>query len=425
MMEQQPSVRVQRSWGLPWQWRDAVKKSADSWTPSRAEERRYERQLSSVAEQVERIIRQGGSPEETEARLREYSKIIAPWAEQSAANMMAGVNRKNVQAWSSAANRAGIDMSEFLYSPGVGAAVRDRIRENVRLITSLPLGAAERINSLVRESMITGTRADDIAQKILDTGDITLSRARAIARTEVSKASTALTLARAESVGSEGYIWRTARDGNTRTSHRAMEGKLVAWNDPPNLDGMTGHAGEFPNCRCYPEPVIPRRDGSTRNFASPLPTFTQEMVTGEQKLLSVWEKSSPHHAIRHVPGAPLNNASRAKLDRDKLVSYSLNPNHPTGKDKARVWQAALGVTEKDADIILDQVMALLPHMEASYRGANDYGAKYNVTIPVTGPNGKTVDVTTGWMYDFKGKDVISTQPRLTTIFIAGKKPTNA
>jgi uncharacterized protein with gpF-like domain len=36
-----------------------------------------------------------------------------------------------------------------------------------------------------------------------------------------------------------------------------MEGKFVTWDDPPTLDGMKGHAGQFPNCRCYPEPVIP------------------------------------------------------------------------------------------------------------------------------------------------------------------------
>ncbi|HBB8701832.1 TPA: phage head morphogenesis protein, partial [Escherichia coli] len=26
---------------------------------------------------------------------------------------------------------------------------------------------------------------------------------------------------------------------------------------PPTLDGMTGHAGELPNCRCYKEIVFP------------------------------------------------------------------------------------------------------------------------------------------------------------------------
>lgn len=29
--------------------------------------------------------------------------------------------------------------------------------------------------------------------------------------------------------------------------------------NPPTLDGMTGHAGALPNCRCYCEVIIPER----------------------------------------------------------------------------------------------------------------------------------------------------------------------
>ena len=67
----------------------------------------------------------------------------------------------------------------------------------------------------------------------------------------------ALDQARALSIGSNGYIWRTAEDGDVRHSHREMEGKFVEWGRPPTLDGMTGHAGELPNCRCYKEIVFP------------------------------------------------------------------------------------------------------------------------------------------------------------------------
>ncbi|MGN5479510.1 phage minor head protein [Cupriavidus basilensis] len=59
------------------------------------------------------------------------------------------------------------------------------------------------------------------------------------------------------SIGSPGYFWRTSGDKDVRDSHRDMEGKFVEWDKPPTLDGMTGHAGCFPNCRCYPEPALP------------------------------------------------------------------------------------------------------------------------------------------------------------------------
>jgi uncharacterized protein with gpF-like domain len=67
-----------------------------------------------------------------------------------------------------------------------------------------------------------------------------------------------LTQARAEHIGSEGYIWRTSNDSDVRHSHKEMNGRYVRWDTPPRLsDGTVTHAGQIYNCRCYPEPVIP------------------------------------------------------------------------------------------------------------------------------------------------------------------------
>lgn len=245
------------AWNQPWAWADAAKSRAEAsaFVPSRAAEKRYARQLKSVAGQVRHILATS-SPADAERLLREYDKVLEPWARQTAATMTAGVQRKNAQAWRSIAGRMGLDMRALLNAPGIGAAVRDAIADNVSLIRSLVVGAADDVAALIRESLVTGTRAEDLAKRIAEIGEVSESRARTIARTEVSKAGTALTRARAESIGSEGYIWRTAGDTDTRDSHRAMEGKFVPWDSPPTLDGMTGHAGEFPNCRCYPEPVV-------------------------------------------------------------------------------------------------------------------------------------------------------------------------
>jgi uncharacterized protein with gpF-like domain len=70
-----------------------------------------------------------------------------------------------------------------------------------------------------------------------------------IARTEIGRATGALTQARALSVGSEGYWWRI--EGRNAGSHRKMKDKFVRWDNPPTLDGMTGHAGCLPNCKCW------------------------------------------------------------------------------------------------------------------------------------------------------------------------------
>ena len=43
------------------------------------------------------------------------------------------------------------------------------------------------------------------------------------------------------------YIWRTQGDNKVRPSHRANDGKIFSWDDPP----PTGHPGEDFGCRCF------------------------------------------------------------------------------------------------------------------------------------------------------------------------------
>ncbi len=142
----------------------------------------------------------------------------------------------------------------------MGQVMQSIIAEQVKYIKSLPLEAADRVYDIqnrATEAVVTGGRAEHFAKEIAVSGDIAKSRADLIARTELGRATGALDQARALSIGSNGYIWRTAEDGDVRHSHREMEGKFVEWGKPPTLDGMTGHAGELPNCRCYKEIVFP------------------------------------------------------------------------------------------------------------------------------------------------------------------------
>lgn len=405
---------------IAWTWADAAKARSTVFTPSRAAELAYERTLRSLGARIADVLKRN-RPREAEAILREYAATIEPWARQSAANMLLGVERDNAAKFKRLANRMGYDMRAFLAGSAVGRAVTARIEANTALIKSLPLEAALKAGELAHESLVTGMRAEDIAAKLHGIGGATMSRVRVIALTEVSKASTALTRARAEEVGGEGYIWRSVRDGATRPSHRAMEGRFVKWAEPPTLDGMTGHAGEFPNCRCYPEPVIPRGDG--KGVYKPfLPTQAEERESGRKRLLTQWEKAVGSEVIPHVPDAPLPNVDKARFEPEKLAGYSMNPEHPTGRHKARLWQSTIGATAKDAPMIEKQVMAWLEHLEAVPNPRRDaYGVRFDVLVPVTGPNGKTVDVRTCWIYDrSQDGESISTRPRLASIFPEGK-----
>lgn len=171
--------------------------------------------------------------------------------------MLADVNRRDEQAWMTHAKELSRALQQEIRSAPTGETMRALMAEQVGLIKSIPIEAAERVHKLTIEGLESSSRASEISKAIQASGEVAKSRADLIARTEVARTASALTEARALHVGSPGYIWKTSGDSDVRDSHRKMNGQFVRWDDPPTLDGMTGHAGQFPNCRCYPEPVIP------------------------------------------------------------------------------------------------------------------------------------------------------------------------
>ncbi len=176
----------------------------------------------------------------------------------------------NERTWREAARKAskgrliyGALTSEL--SEGLQNIINNQIYENISLIRTLPSDVSEKVVKDIYENALKGKRAKSIEQIIIgQTSKHAKASARLIARTEVSKTSTALTRARSEQLDLHWYVWRTALDGDrVRKSHRNMEGVLVNWNEPPSPESLVGeknvgyyHAGNIWNCRCYPEPLL-------------------------------------------------------------------------------------------------------------------------------------------------------------------------
>ncbi|HST21738.1 MAG TPA: hypothetical protein VLR90_11500 [Blastocatellia bacterium] len=100
----------------------------------------------------------------------------------------------------------------------------------------------------------------------------------------------------------------------------------------------------------------------------------------------------------------LPNYQNAIILREKLEGYALNPTHeaahpgvPSGKDKARVFKSALGFDQSNWELLEQQIRDELPYCEAVLLEEDQHGKRYNVTLPITGINGRTVDVKTGWI----------------------------
>jgi SPP1 gp7 family putative phage head morphogenesis protein len=244
--------------------RRARQKSFERFQHARKAERRFAGQLTAVARHIGAMVgalAPGGlvkDPTILDLTLRRYGDVLRPWAREVSAQMLDDVAKRDAGAWAEHGREIGRELRQYIETTPTGELFRQLMAEQVDLITSLPIEAANRVHRLTQEAQLDSTRAAQIAREIERSGEVTASRARLIARTEVARTASHLTEARAAHIGSEGYIWRTSRDGAVRDSHREMQGKFVRWDTPPTLsDGTTTHAGQIYNCRCWPDPVLP------------------------------------------------------------------------------------------------------------------------------------------------------------------------
>src|ERR1039458_1626629 len=217
---------------------------------ARKTESSFGRQLRSVASNIEMIIRHAMPHFESPAdlidqfdplkkALEQYAILITPWARSVSERMIAQVSRRDASAWARLGETMGIALKKEISTAPTGQALRGYLQEQVHLITSLPLEAAERVHKMTLQGIAEGTRASEIAKKILETGKVTKSRAMLIARTEVARTASAFVMVRAQHVGSESYIWQTSKDEDVRKSHREMQGRVIRWDTPPVLSNGT------------------------------------------------------------------------------------------------------------------------------------------------------------------------------------------
>ena len=195
--------------------------------------------------------------------LHQYSETIKPWAASISSKMINRIIKVDESEWIKLGREMNQALKKELDTAPTGELVKSFLAEQVTLITSLPKEAGDRVHEMTLKGITTGERADNIAKSILETGDVTLSRAKLIARTEVARTASSLTMARSKHVNSTHYYWRSCEDGDVRSSHKKMDGKICEWANPPlvepdakHLNARNYHAGMIYNCRCYAEPIL-------------------------------------------------------------------------------------------------------------------------------------------------------------------------
>ncbi len=115
-----------------------------------------------------------------------------------------------------------------------------------------------------------------------------------------------------------------------------------------------------------------------------------------------------------IPGTTydtLPGYENAIIPPEKLIRYSLNKEHPKGRDKAIAFDLALGYTITNYLELIGNIRENLKHFPATYKGKDKHGEHYEVIMVLSGPNGKAAKVLTGWIID------IDEQLRMVTAYV--------
>lgn len=235
-------------------------------------ERMYSHSLKLLNRQILAALGNESDPQRIVRKLRQITNQPAyqQYCDSLALNFVTQINNVDARTWREAAWKAsrGSDIyaaiMRELKENRYGAAFHQKVKENAKLIKTQPHAMAEDFTKYISGEALRGRRASEIGKAILavfpEKSEYIIQR---IARTETSKAQTALIQARALDLGLDWYVWRTSEDQRVRKSHGHMGGVLVRWSDPPSPERLTGgknagnyHAGDIYNCRCYPEPVV-------------------------------------------------------------------------------------------------------------------------------------------------------------------------
>lgn len=152
----------------------------------------------------------------------------------------------------------GINLLDDYYS---GDYYRDMLEkwvsDNVELIKSIPNQSLVKMKEMVYQNYMKGSTTTDIVKGIQRQYGMSKRHAKLIARDQTAKLNADITESQQRDAGVSRYKWSGVMDQRERRSHRELEGRIISWDNPPNVGGgRCCHPGKDYQCRCCAIPVF-------------------------------------------------------------------------------------------------------------------------------------------------------------------------
>ncbi|CAM0007689.1 head morphogenesis [Vibrio phage K367 g1] len=196
-------------------------------------------------------------------RQRWSSAVFNRFAERMASKFVQAVNLQNQQQFQNQYKSFGINI--YAGNQAVSDYLDATVKDNVRLIKSIPDQYLTQVESIVLGNMRAGMRPSAINQQLQDQFGVTERRARVISRDQVSKASNGLAKKRMESSGFKYFQWIDSKDSRVRSRHKHIANKVTKYGKgiysfsdlPLNDKGIPIAPSDDIQCRCVMRPVLP------------------------------------------------------------------------------------------------------------------------------------------------------------------------
>lgn len=106
----------------------------------------------------------------------------------------------------------------------------------------------------------------------------------------------------------------------------------------------------------------------------------------------------------------LPNGDKAEISMQKLLGYCLNPNHASGKHKAKVFASALGITADNVEILNELIQKAAIEGQVIQQSTTEFGQQFKVDWIV--PETQNIKLRTIWEISN-----LNSNPRLVSAFI--------
>lgn len=161
----------------------------------------------------------------------------------------------------------GIDLFADYYKGDIySQSVQQWIANNVRQIKSLPSNTLGKLEQIIADGYRQGKSIAQLKNEIQTTYSVEKKKAEFLARDQVSSLNAEITKMQQTDAGVKRYRWSSVKDSRVRDCHRALDGKVFSWNDPPEMwyktkkgivhTGRHCHPGEDYACRCVAIPIF-------------------------------------------------------------------------------------------------------------------------------------------------------------------------